>query len=130
MRTRLAQLVVLAAGLAILVPSMQITGAAIAASIMTIAGIVIYLKESRQYVDCTVSRLMGGPMVAAIAAGVVSICVPVLVPQVSGTILLLIFKGGLFTVVYGLVLLILEKNDMLKMLRQARKHGGSVFSLK
>lgn len=129
-RTRLAQLVVLAAGLAILVPSMQITGAAIAASIMTIAGIVIYLKESRQYVDFTVSRLMGGPMVAAISAGVVSVCVPVFVPQVSGTIPLFIFKGGLFAVVYGLVLLIFEKNDMLKMLRQAREHGGSVFSTK
>ncbi len=129
-RARVAQMVVLTAGLAILVPVLKIEGAAIAASTMTLVGIVIFIKESRQHVDCTISRLIGGPVVAAVAAAVVSLSAPVFVPQVSGPVPLFVFKAGLFAGVYAILILIFERRDMLKMLRQARPHGGAMFSMK
>ena len=63
-RARLAQLGVMVAGLAVLVPWLGITGVALAVDLMLVVGIVVLLNEARAYVDFSLSAIFGAPGLA------------------------------------------------------------------
>lgn len=111
-RTRLAQLGVMVAGLALLVPRLGITGVALAVNLMLVVGIVVLLWQARAYVDFSMSALFGAPglaLVVGMALGHLIINLPGVLGsdwRTAGA------KLGAFAIVYCGILMALERKDL------------------
>ncbi len=116
---RILQLVILIIGLFVLGPTWGIEGVAIAVNIMLLAGIVILFHQARDYVDFSVRKLFFAPIIALISSvlvvGFVNFGFAISISWVS-----LIVKTIVFTVVYGVSMLALERKEALQLLHLRR----------
>lgn len=112
---RAIQLTILIVGLFVLGPRLGIVGVALAVNIMLIVGMVILLWRARTWVDFSPRRLFGAPILALVLAlgfayGANTI------PGVAGSDWRTGFvKTAVYTLVYGTVLLVSERQQLLEM---------------
>ena len=121
-RTRVAQLVVLIAGLYGLGARWGITGVALVVDGMLLLGLAWLLARARVYVDYSATRLFGVP-VAALAAGVVVALAAQWLACRAGCPALWLTgaaKGVSFGVVYSTVLLVFERDYFREVRRAVR----------
>lgn len=116
-RARVVQLGVMVLGLFSLGPRWGIIGVALAVDVMLVLGIAILLYQARKYVDFSMRALLLAPGIAvtvSMMVGRLSIDLPGVLgsPWRTG-----ILKGLSFTIFYGLCLLLLERRQLLKMVR-------------
>ena len=121
-KARVAQLMVLVVGLFALGPPMGIAGVALAVDGMLMAGMIIMLWQSRAYVTFSSRRLFVAPGLALLPSVLLSICVGAL-PGIAGYH----WRAGLgkavtFLVVYGAVLLILDRHQIPEMFSVLSKY--------
>jgi O-antigen/teichoic acid export membrane protein len=110
--TRLAQLGVLIAGLFVFGKTWGIAGVAIAVNLMLLTGIVILLWKARSYVDFSIVRLFGAPSLAlliGLSLGRLAINIPGIMGSYWRTG---VVKAIVFCLLYTLVILILEHNEL------------------
>ena len=126
-RARLAQFVVMVAGLALLTPWLGIAGVALAVNLMLVVGLAILFWQARAYVDFSITALFGSPGLAlgvAMVLGYLSINLPVVLSsdwRTAGA------KLGVFAIVYGGVLLLFERKNIplfLEVVRYLRPANG------
>ena len=116
-RARVIQLGVLLAGLLILGGQLGIEGVALAVNIMLVVGIAILLWQSRSHVRFSFIRLFTAPLLALIismVAGRAAILLPNILgsPWRTGGVKIIIFLP-----LYGLILFVLEGNQLTEMFK-------------
>ncbi len=121
-RARLIQLLVMVAGLLLLSPTMGITGVALAVDAMLVVGIAILLRQARTYVDFSAKRLFAVPFLGLVT-GLAFAHGAILLPGVAGSD----WRTGLvkilvFSLVYGFVLGVLERQQLSEMLVYLASH--------
>jgi len=120
-RIRLVQLLFFAAGLFILAPKFGITGVALSVNGMLVIGISIMFWRAHRYVDFSVLRLFITPGIALIVATLAARA-SILSPNVLGadwrTALVKIIA---FSLIYGLLLLILERRQAMRVIGAAER---------
>lgn len=114
---RFTQLIVLVAGLFLLGPTFNIVGVALAVDLMLLTGIVYLLWHAREYVDFSLRRLFLAPTIAllpALLAGYAASLHPAVVGSdwYTGAA-----KAITFTLLYGIILLLLEYKELLDISR-------------
>ena len=117
---RLLQLPILLIGLFTLGQRANIVGVAIAVDIMLLVGIGLMLLSARQYVDFSVLRLFGVPLFAlalALAGGRLAILLPTIFGSDWRTG---IVKLTVFSLVYGILLLVFERHELTQLLQFVR----------
>lgn len=115
-RARFVQLVVLMIALYLLGPSLGISGVALAVDLMLVVGIAMLLWQARTYVDISLMRLFAVPGLAltlGLLAGFAAGNLPGIVGSDWWTGLAKIVA---FSLLYGLVMLILERHQMSEMM--------------
>ncbi|RME51257.1 MAG: hypothetical protein D6796_01365 [Caldilineae bacterium] len=118
---RTAQLAVMVGGLFLLGPPLGITGVALAVDVMLVVGIALLFWMARAHVDFSLGRLFAAPGVA-LAAGVLLGYGAGRLPAVTASDWTSgLAKGVVFAVVYGLILLALERRQLLEMLAGVRR---------
>ncbi|MGD8623434.1 MAG: oligosaccharide flippase family protein [Anaerolineae bacterium] len=115
--TRTVQLVALVLGLFLLGPRWGIAGVALAVDVMLIVGIGLLLWQAREYVRFSVRRMFLVPTLAlalGMAGGRAAIMIPGILgsPWRTGAM-----KVVVFSVVYAVVLLLLERDQIPMLLR-------------
>jgi len=115
-RARLLQLVALVAGLFLLGNLWGISGVAVAVDFMLICGIGLLLWQARRYVSYSIKALFTAPLIAlafglAVTAGILSLSGPLTNDWISAGV-----KTATFSVVYGGLLLLLERKRARKLL--------------
>lgn len=96
-----------------------IEGVAIAADIMLFVGVALIMHQMRRFVDFSLRRMFGIPLLALVlAAGSALAVVRALDPQSDW--LSMALKGGVATMVYSGVLLVLERSTYERALRLIR----------
>jgi PST family polysaccharide transporter/lipopolysaccharide exporter len=93
-----------------------IDGIAVAADLMLLLGLVIILPRVRQYVDFSVSRMMGFPLLGITLALPITLLVRRQL-QVQKAVWSLISKVSFATFIYGGVLLIFEQEQLLNAIK-------------
>lgn len=121
-KTRLVQLIVLIAGLYVLGMSFGISGVALAVNIMLVVGLGIMLRQARSYVDFSLSRLFFVPGLALILGLIITYAALSLMPASLSVWLAIAVKSSVFVVVFGGVLLALERKETISMLRRIISH--------
>ncbi len=118
-KARVVQLGVLAAGLFLLGLPLGIRGVALAVDVMLFVGIFILLRQARAYVDFSPRRLFVNPslMLAAAALGTMEAARLTAVPN---DWLSLGLKTAVFTPIYLLLWLVLEREQFKQVLGYAR----------
>jgi O-antigen/teichoic acid export membrane protein len=106
---RAMQFIVLAASLYILGPNFGIIGVALAVDIMLVIGIILLLREIRNFVDLSIRTLFFAPLIALVA-GMVLARGSLLIPGVLGsdwrTAGIKIF---IYIVIFGFIMFLLER---------------------
>jgi len=122
-RTRLAQLAALVAGLYTLGTHWGITGVALAVDGMLLLGLGWLLAKARAYVDYSALRLFGAPVAALAAGTVAALAAQWLVCRTVCPALWLTgaVKGVAFAVVFSALLLALERDYLRKVKRAAQR---------
>lgn len=115
-RTRAAQLAVMATGLFALGTPLGIAGVALATDLMVVVGIGLLLWQAREYVDFSLWTLFAAPGVG-LTMGMLLARAAIMLPGVLGSP----WRTGsvklvVFTSVYGLILVAIERRQLLKML--------------
>jgi O-antigen/teichoic acid export membrane protein len=125
-RARAVQLVVLVTGCFLLGPGLGIAGVAIAVDLMLVLGMAILFWEARSFVDFSLMRLFSVPAVALVL-GMAAAWAALSIPGVMGSDWrTAAVKIVMYTVVYGGLMLILERDqvpvmlDIFKQLRPKR----------
>ena len=120
-RARALQLAILVAGLFLLGPPLGIEGVALAVDLMLVAGIATMLRQAREHIRFSARRLFIRPALALLT-GLVIGALPIALlssdtsPWVSGGT-----KSVLFSVGYGLVLLLVEREEIIQMISYLMK---------
>ena len=119
-RTRTGQLVILVVGLLTLGPRWGIAGVALAVDAMLFVGIGYLLIQARQYVRFSFARLLAAPLISLIVSlGITSWAVrsPWLPDSdiIVGSVKFVLFSG-----VYALTLLLLERHWLMELLSELR----------
>ena len=123
-QARLIQLGVLVAGLFALGFALGIIGVALAVDAMLVTGMAILLWKARRYVDLSLRQLFAAPALALLA-GLSLAYASLLVLNMSETTLVsALLKSVLFTGLYVLILIALERRQTLSMLAQIRTLVG------
>ena len=122
---RILQLVILVLGLYTFGPVLGIEGVAVAVNTMLLVGVVTLFHQAQDYVDFSVRKLFLVPAVAlisaALATGFADFGFSMPVGWAS-----LIVKTGVFTAVYGVLLLLFERKETLQLF-QLRRYLRSEF---
>ena len=119
---RLSQLVVLAIGLFTLGNLYGIEGAAMAIDLMVIIGTFYMLHLARKYVDISLNKLFAFPAIGlflGLAGGYLGM---MLFPELDTDILTAMIKSILFTGIYGAVLIIFDRQEILAIHKTIRKN--------
>ena len=117
-RARLVQLVVLVAGLFGLGLAWGLIGVAVAVDVMLLTGIAILLWKARVYVDLSVPRLFAAPTAALLAALLLSYGTLVIFGLSETSLSSALLKGSVFTAAYLLLMLAMEREQTLIMLKR------------
>lgn len=119
-KARSIQLAILVGGLFLLGYPFGITGVALAVDLMLLAGIGLLLWQARVYVDYSVIKLFGVPLVG-LASSLVGAFFAASVGQIAQNLWLSAgIKIIVFTGVYGISILALERQQALKMIVSIR----------
>ena len=89
-----------------------IDGIAVAADLMLITGIVIILPRVRHYVDFSLLRMLGYPMLGMVLALAIALSVQQQF-HTTNPLMILLSKGIVMTTVYGSVLIAFEREQLL-----------------
>lgn len=128
LRSRLAQLGVLLAGLFLLGPRYDIVGVALAVDAMLVVGLVMLLVQARAHVTFSATRLFAAPAAALVLGLATAVAVdawlcPALVagdlclnPWLSG-----LLKGISFAVVFSAILFLAERHELSDQVREVRR---------
>jgi teichuronic acid exporter len=119
-RIRLWQLVALSLGLFILGGRYGIVGVAIAADLMMVFGIVLYLKEVGKHIDLSVIKLYFIPAIAIVVAMILSYGLMVFLLAGVSLWLGAVLKIVAFGTLYSSVILVFEWNETRDLIRQIR----------
>ena len=115
-RTRAVQLVVLVIALILFGPALGIAGVALAADIMLLTGIAIMFLQARSHVDFSLRRLLAVPILSLIL-GMLLAHSAIILPGVLGSDWRTAFvKALVFSVVYGTILLTLERKQLIRII--------------
>jgi O-antigen/teichoic acid export membrane protein len=131
-RVRLAQLVVMIAGLFALGFRFGIAGVALAVDVMLVVGIGVLLWQARRYVDISVRRLFGAPAIALAIGLAVAAAAVALLPLLSSDWLSAAVKIVFFSACYLGFLLMFERELLTTMwrslsaMRSVRRDAGSL----
>lgn len=119
-RARMIQLIVMVIGLAALTPMLGIAGVALAVDAMLVVGIVLLLWQARSYVDFSIQKLFGAPLIGLIVGMGLSRLV-IEIPGIRGSDWR---TGGIklvvFLATYGSILLTLERENVKLLLGYVR----------
>ena len=120
-RVHALQLLILIVGLMVLGPYFNIAGVALAVNLMLIVGIGVLLWQVRDYVDFSLSKLFGIPLLGLVL-GMVLTYLALQWPGVVGSD----WRTGavklvVFTLVYGGVLALLERRNLLLLWAMLRR---------
>lgn len=128
-RTRAVQLAVLLAGLFLLGPRYGIAGVALAATTMLLVGIGLLFWRAGRWVDFSLPRLFAVPLAATLAGAGAAWALTSWVELGSSPWLSAAAKALPFILVYAVILLLAEREEVAEMVglvRQAlRKRGSS-----
>lgn len=97
-----------------------INGVAVAADLMLVTGLALVLVQVREFVDFSLWKLFRYPTVALLSAGGIAILIKQYLP-VENDLVSFLLKGGVAAVVYGGLLLLLERHEYMKNLRAIRE---------
>jgi len=115
---RFAQITTLIVGLFVLGIRYEISGVALAMDLMIIVGTVLLLIFVRPFVDFSLWRLFGLPVIGLLVGFVIYGLVYNLIPVHLSDWLAIIIKTGLFCLGYLSVLFLLEREQLLQAIRQ------------
>ncbi|HHS98090.1 MAG TPA: hypothetical protein ENK08_09395 [Chloroflexi bacterium] len=118
---RAVQLAVMVGGLFLLGLPFGIAGVALAVDLMLVVGIVLLFWMARAYVDCSVGRLFAAPGMALAVGGLLGYGMGSLSAVTASGWTSGLAKVMSFTVVYGSVLLALERRRLLEMVSEVRR---------
>ena len=114
-RARLAQFATLVVGLFVLGPPFDISGVALAVDLMLVVGIALLLWQAREYVDLSVIRLFAVPALA-LGVGLAGSYMALELAGIPGPSWWTgLIKAAAFSAGYGLVLFVLEYQQVLDM---------------
>ena len=119
-RIKAVQLLVFVPAVLVLAHYFGINGVAVAADLMLVTGLVLVLVQVRRFVDFSMWKLLCYPAAGLLSAGGAAILVSQYLPAGSDIVSLLL-KGGVAAIVYGGLLLLLERNEYIKNLRAIRE---------
>ncbi len=111
-KVRAFQLVVMVAGMYLMGHGLGIAGVALAVDLMLVLGIAIVLYLARKYVDFSMKDLFLAPVLAVAAGMGLALCVAALLPAISSPVLSAAIDFVLFTIGYGGVLLLLDRQNL------------------
>lgn len=113
-RARMIQLGIMVAGLFAFGLWLDIAGVALAVDVMLVVGIALLLWQARDYVDFSISGLLGPPFLA-LAIAVAAATITSNLPAVHGSDWLTgIIKLSVFTICYSLIIFILERKKLME----------------
>lgn len=115
-KTRFVQFGILIIALLILGPPLGITGVAIAADIMLLAGIGLMFIKARPFVDISVRKLFQGPSMGLLFGSGITWGVLALAPGLKGDWAVGLTKIFVYSIIYVSSLLILEPVEVKKAL--------------
>ncbi len=125
-KARFVQLVVMALGLFLLGPKFGISGVALTVDLMLMVGIVLLLWQARKYVDFSLVKLLVAPIIALVA-GLGLARLAIMVPGVLGSDWRSGFvKGFTFVFVYGGVLAVLERDNLIMLWEYLQANIGQL----
>jgi O-antigen/teichoic acid export membrane protein len=119
-RIKAVQLLVFVPAVVVLAHYFGINGVAVAADLMLVTGLVLVLVQVRRFVDFSMWKLLCYPAAGLLSAAGAAILVSHYLP-VESDIVSLLLKGGVAAIVYGGLLLLLERNEYIKILRAIRE---------
>lgn len=121
LHARILQLVIMGIGLFTLGPALGIAGVALAVDIMLVIGIGYVLWRAKEFVDYSLVALMAWPGIALtiglIGANLAFSAAAPESPWISGIIKVVCFTG-----LYGLILLLFERQQLMQTIKMVRKH--------
>jgi O-antigen/teichoic acid export membrane protein len=120
-QARSVQLAVMVAGLFLLGPPFGITGVALAVNIMLVVGIVLLLWMARTYVDFSTRKLFLAPSIALTAALALGFGITRLHGFTDSDWLAGLLKAFVFSSVYVLVWLAMERSEAVEMMHLLRR---------
>jgi len=116
-KAQFIQLLALAAGILLLGPAFGIMGVAIAMCIMLAVGTGILLRRARAYVRFSPVRIFAVPVLALVIGSTFSLAA-IFLPGIHGYYWPTFFaKITIFTVSYGTILFVSERNQIMNMVR-------------
>ena len=121
-RTKLWQLLVFVPAVILLGLLWEIAGVALAADLMLLVGIGSVLRAVRRLVPFSLGRLLLPPLAAAIVAALAAQGTVALLPAGNPLWLQMIFKGGLVLILFGLIMLLLERREVVHNVRLLRNY--------
>ena len=114
-RVRAIQLAVMVAGLSVLGPWLGISGVALAVDVMLVVGIGILYAEVRRFVDFSLRRIFGVPILAA-GAGMAAVYGALALPGVTGSDWRTgLVKVTVFSCLYAGTVALLERRQIPKL---------------
>jgi len=119
-QARLVQLVLLIVGLFGLGFAWGVVGVALAVDAMLMSGIAILMWKARAYVDISLVRLFAAPAIALAAALTLAYAAILLAGLRETTLTSALMKALIFSLIYVLLMLIMERDQTLGMLRRIR----------
>ena len=125
-RTRLAQLAILVVGLFTLGRAWGINGVAIVVNVVLVAGLVWLLYRAREFVRFSAARLFGPPVVALAGGVIAALAARWLGCGQNGIVCesdwrAMALKGAPFVVAYGVLLYLMERQELSRMAQIARQ---------
>jgi hypothetical protein len=122
-RVRFVQLMALVAGLFLLGRAWGITGVAVVVDAVLLIGLIPLLHQARAYVDFSTFRLFAAPVLALAVGTIVALAgasAACRVASCPNDWLTAVIKGTLFTLVFGGLLFILERRDIIELVARVR----------
>jgi len=110
---RLIQFITLLIGLFVLGPILGISGVAIAVDVMLLLGITLSLLMVRQYVEYSVIRLFGAPVIS-LSLGYIGTGILLSLITAESQLLILFIKSAIFCFIFALALILFEYRDLAK----------------
>ncbi len=111
-KVRSFQLVVMIAGMYLMGNGMGIAGVALAVDVMLVLGIGIVLHLARKYVDFSLKDLFLTPLLAVAVGMGLTLGVEALLPKIVSPVLSAAVDFALFSVSYGVILLLFDRQNM------------------
>ena len=125
-KARLVQLVALAAGLFLLGSRFGIAGVALSVDFMLVIGIGLLLVRARSHVDISLLRLFAAPAVALVLGFFTTAAIGRVMLPGAGDWLSLVVKSLVYVLLYGSLLFLLERRQLLDATREVLATGKFV----